>query len=92
MYFRMRFIRFCSNFVGCCYMVHKTGFTYATLNNAFLDAGFKFNIGAAQPSNYNLWIVSFKQLMSNEEGTKIAMNYLPCFPQASSGCCVGRRN
>ncbi len=62
---------------GKIYMAHKTGFTYRTLNNTFLDAGFKFNVGAARPSHYDLWIVSFKQFMSGEEGTNIAMNYLP---------------
>jgi SAM-dependent methyltransferase len=62
---------------GKIYMAHKTGFTYSTLGSAFFKAGFKFYVGAARPSNYDLWIVSFKQLMQNEEGTKIAMNYLP---------------
>jgi SAM-dependent methyltransferase len=62
---------------GRIYMAHKTGFTYSTLGSAFFKAGFKFYVGAARPSNYDLWIVSFKQLMPNEEGTKIAMNYLP---------------
>ena len=62
---------------GKIYMAHKTGFTYSTLGSAFFKAGFKFYVGAARPSNYDLWIVSFKQPMQNEEGTKIAMNYLP---------------
>jgi|SRR5580698_2856591 SAM-dependent methyltransferase len=62
---------------GKIYMAHKTGFTYSTLNDAFFKAGFKFNVGAARPSCYDLWIVSFKQPMSNEEGTEIAKNYLP---------------
>ena len=62
---------------GKIYMAHKTGFTYSTLNAAFFDAGFKFSVGAARPSNYDLWIVSFKQLVPNEEGSRIAMNYLP---------------
>ena len=62
---------------GKTYMAHKTGFTYATLNDALFKAGFKFNLGAARPSCYDLWFVSFKQRMSNEEGTKIALNYLP---------------
>ena len=62
---------------GKIYMAHKTGFTYSTLSSAFFKAGFKFNVGAARPSNYDLWIVSFKKFMANEEGTKIAMNYLP---------------
>jgi SAM-dependent methyltransferase len=62
---------------GKIYMAHKTGFTYSTLAAAFFNAGFKFNCGAARPNNYDLWIVSFKRVMSNEEGTKVAMNYLP---------------
>lgn len=62
---------------GKIHMAHKTGFTYSTLGRAFFEAGFKFYVGAARPSNYDLWIVSFKQLMQNEEGTRIAMNYLP---------------
>jgi len=62
---------------GKMYMAHKTGFTYKTLNEAFFQAGFKFNFGAARPSTYDLWIVSFKQRMTDEEGEKIALNYLP---------------
>jgi SAM-dependent methyltransferase len=62
---------------GKIYMAHKTGFTFSTLASAFLNAGFKLYVGGPRPGNYDLWIVSFKQLMPNEEGTKIAMNYLP---------------
>jgi SAM-dependent methyltransferase len=62
---------------GKIYMAHKTGFTYSSLKSAFYDAGFKSNCGAARPNSYDLWIVSFKQLMSNEDSLKIAMNYLP---------------
>ena len=62
---------------GKIYMAHKTGFTYSTLYNAFFKAGFKFNVGSARPKHFDLWIVSFKQAMSNEEGMKIAMNFLP---------------
>jgi SAM-dependent methyltransferase len=62
---------------GMIYMAHKTGFTYTTLNDALFKAGFKFNFGAARPHYYDLWFVSFKQRMSNEEGAKIATNYLP---------------
>jgi hypothetical protein len=62
---------------GKIYMAHKTGFTYSSLNNAFFKAGFKSNCGAARPSLFDLWIVSFRQPMSHEESLKIAMNYLP---------------
>lgn len=62
---------------GKIYMAHKTGFTYSTLNTAFFQAGFKFSFGGARSEAYELWIVSFKQRMTNEEGEKIARNYLP---------------
>ncbi|MFI4889098.1 MAG: class I SAM-dependent methyltransferase [Steroidobacterales bacterium] len=62
---------------GNIHMAHKTGFTYSSLDRAFFDAGFKFNFGAARPDTYDLWIVSFKQPMSNEDGARIAMNFLP---------------
>jgi SAM-dependent methyltransferase len=62
---------------GKIYMAHKTGFTYSTLQDAFFKAGFKFNVGAARPTNFDLWIVAFKQLLSNEAAMKIAVNYLP---------------
>ena len=62
---------------GRIYMAHKTGFTYSVLQRAFFEAGFKFNVGAARPRNFDLWIVAFKQLLSNEAAMKIAVNYLP---------------
>ena len=62
---------------GKIYMAHKTGFTYSALCNALFEAGFKFNVGAARPDYFDLWIVSFKQPMSNEEGVKFAKNFLP---------------
>jgi SAM-dependent methyltransferase len=62
---------------GKIYMAHKTGFTYSTLCGDFFKAKFRSNCGAARPANYDLWIVSFKQLKSDEESMKIAKNYLP---------------
>ena len=62
---------------GRVYMAHKTGFTYTSLYRAFTDAGFKFAVGAARPSHFDLWIVSFKQLMHNEAAMKLAMDFLP---------------
>jgi len=62
---------------GKIYMAHKTGFTYSTLNSSFLNAGFKFTFGAARPRYFDLWIVAFKQLKTNDEAARIAMNYLP---------------
>jgi SAM-dependent methyltransferase len=62
---------------GKTHMAHKTGFTYSSLQDAFVKAGFKFYVGAARPRNFDLWIVAFKQLLSNEAAMKIAVNYLP---------------
>ena len=62
---------------GKIHMAHKTGFTYSTLQDAFFKAGFKFYVGAARPSSFDLWIVAFKQLLSNEAAMKIAVNSLP---------------
>src|ERR1700734_2092047 len=62
---------------GKIHMAHKTGFTYSTLQDAFFKAGFKFNVGAARPTSFDLWIVAFKQLLSSEAAMKIAVNYLP---------------
>jgi SAM-dependent methyltransferase len=62
---------------GKIHMAHKTGFTYSTLNSAFLSAAFKFTFGAARPRHFDLWIVAFKQSMTDAEGAQIAMNYLP---------------
>jgi SAM-dependent methyltransferase len=62
---------------GRLHMAHRTGFTYSSLQDAFFKAGFKFNVGAARPSDFDLWIVSFKQFTSSEEAMKIAVNFLP---------------
>jgi SAM-dependent methyltransferase len=62
---------------GKIHMAHKTGFTYSTLYDALFRAGFKCNVGGARPKGFDLWIVSFKQLMSTEEAMKIALNFLP---------------
>jgi hypothetical protein len=58
-------------------MAHKTGFTFSSLQDAFFKAGFKFNVGAPRPRDFDLWIVSFKQLLPHEEAMKIAMKFLP---------------
>ena len=62
---------------GKTYMAHRTGFTYRTLDRAFFDAGFRFNFGAARPEHFDLWIVSFKQMMTNEAGAAAALHFLP---------------
>ena len=60
---------------GNHYMAHKCGFTYSVLNQAFLQAGFKANFGGKLV--WDLWIVSFKQLLTEEEIKKIAEPFYP---------------
>ena len=63
---------------GNDYMAHKCGFTYSLLNDVFLSAGFKINVGGQMPG-WNLFIVSFKQLKSDDEIKKIAEPFFPSF-------------
>ena len=60
---------------GNHYMAHKCGFTYSVLNQAFLQAGFKANFGGKLV--WDLLIVSFKQLLTEEEIKKIAEPFYP---------------
>ena len=59
------------------YMAHKGGFTYSTLNRAFFEAGFKMKYGGRRPGAFDLYIVAFKQIKSEEEVIKIATPFLP---------------
>ena len=61
---------------GNHYMAHKTGFTYSVLNNELLQAGFKMNYGG-QVQDWNLFVVSFKQNLSEEQIKKRANPFLP---------------
>ena len=59
------------------YMAHKGGFTYSVLKDAFEEAGFKLHYGGKNPSAYELFIVSFKQKISEEEAINIGKLFLP---------------
>ena len=59
------------------YMAHKGGFTYSVLKGAFEEAGFKFHYGGKLLSVYELFIVSFKQKISEEEAINIGKLFLP---------------
>ncbi len=59
------------------YMAHKGGFTYPVINGAFSEAGFKVRIGGRRPTDYELWIVAFKQKKPEEEIKKIALQFIP---------------
>ncbi len=52
---------------GNIFMVHKGGFTYSTLDTKFKEAGFKMKYGGRRPGAFDLYIVAFKQIKSEEE-------------------------
>ena len=64
---------------GFEYMAHKGGFTYSTLNSSFFEAGFKARYGGRfqERGEYNLFLVAFKQKISEEEIKKIANPFFP---------------
>ena len=62
---------------GNVFMAHKGGFTYATLDIEFKEAGFKINYGGRRLGAFDLYLVAFKQKKSEEEVKKIAIPFLP---------------
>ena len=62
---------------GNIFMIHKGGFTYSTLDKAFLETGFKARVGGRRPGAFDLYLVAFKQKKSEEEVIKIATPFLP---------------
>ena len=61
------------------YMAHKGGFTYTSLNASFFEAGFKARYGGRFPmgGQHNLYLVAFKEKVSEEEIKKIADPFFP---------------
>lgn len=59
------------------YMAHKCGFTYKSLSDAFFTTGFSGVYGGSRPTNFDLWLVAFKQKHSDEELGQIASTFLP---------------
>jgi len=61
------------------YIAHKSGFTYSVLNTAFFEAGFKARYGGRVNENGvpNLFLVAFKEKISEEEIKKIANPFFP---------------
>ena len=62
---------------GNVFMIHKGGFTYSTLDKAFLETGFKARVGGRRPGVFDLYLVAFKQLKSEEEVKKKAAPFIP---------------
>ena len=61
---------------GNVFMIHKGGFTYSLLDRAFYEAGFKVRVGG-RSGVCSLYLVAFKQKISEEEVKKIAIPFLP---------------
>ena len=61
------------------YMAHKGGFTYSALNSSFFEVGFKSRYGGRvqEMGEYNLFLVAFKEEVSEEEIKKIAIPFFP---------------
>ena len=62
---------------GQVYMAHKCGFTYSTLQSSVLEAGFRNVFGGARPQAFDLWLLAFKQEVTEEAMRKAAALYLP---------------
>lgn len=61
---------------GKVYMAHKCGFTYSVLTRAFLDAGFGTMIGGRRPLNFDLQLLAYKTLRSEEWMQESAAVYM----------------
>ena len=58
-------------------MAHKTGFSLLQFAGCFLQSWVQVQCRRRPADELYLWIVAFKQLLSNEAAMKIAVNYLP---------------
>jgi SAM-dependent methyltransferase len=62
---------------GNTFMAHKCGFTFSVLNGAFREAGFLSGFGKRRPKLFDLWLVAFKEHVSEPEMRQIASRFLP---------------
>ena len=62
---------------GNRFMAHKTGFTFTTLKDSLLQAGFKIIAGKKRPENFDLWLIGFKAETSSEQVKAVAQIFLP---------------
>jgi hypothetical protein len=58
-------------------MAHKCGFTYSTLQGAFLEAGFGSMIGGRRPAGFDLWLLAYRARRSEEFLKETGPIYLP---------------
>jgi SAM-dependent methyltransferase len=62
---------------GNHYMAHKCGFTWTTLSQTFLIAGFRSVMGASRPHAFDIWIAAFKKLKTETEMQPFVQEHLP---------------
>tara|TARA_B100000767_G_C19712749_1_gene513524 strand:- start:729 stop:1337 length:609 start_codon:yes stop_codon:yes gene_type:complete len=62
---------------GNIFMIHKGGFTYSSLDRVFFDAGFKTRVGGRRAEAFDLYLVAFKQKMTEKEIQEIALPFIP---------------
>ena len=59
------------------YMAHNCGFTYSTLLNFFIDAGFKKWIDGSRQEDYAIYLIASKGEKTDEELRDLAKIFLP---------------
>jgi hypothetical protein len=59
------------------FMAHRCGFTYQTLNQLVINAGFQTIIGGRRPKSYDIWLLATKNKLAEAEIRKLAIDYLP---------------
>ena len=62
---------------GDHYMAHKCGFTWTTLSNCFLNAGFRSVMGGSRPHAFDIWIAAFKRSKTRDEMLPFVKEHLP---------------
>jgi ubiquinone/menaquinone biosynthesis C-methylase UbiE len=62
---------------GNQHMAHKCGFTYSTLQVAFLEAGFASMIGGRRLAGFDLWLLAYRTSRSEEFLRETGPIYLP---------------
>ena len=62
---------------GNHYMAHKCGFTWSSLRSLLFGAGFKSVYGGRRPANYDLWVIAFNEVKTDDEMAQAARLHLP---------------
>jgi hypothetical protein len=58
-------------------MAHKCGFTHSVLAGSFSEAGFTGSFGGKRPAQFDIWLVAFKAVKTENEMKDISLHFLP---------------